>query len=35
MGRLVLTYPADRADTFSPFEVILQHQFEAGDDLKP
>lgn len=35
VGRLVLTYPADRADTFGPFEAILQHQFKAGDDLKP
>lgn len=34
LARLVLTYPADRGDTFEPFEVILQRQFNAGDDLK-
>lgn len=34
LARLVLTYPADRGDTFEPFEVILQRQFQAGDDLK-
>jgi hypothetical protein len=34
LARLVLTYPADRSDAFEPFEVILQRQFQAGDDLK-
>jgi hypothetical protein len=34
LARLVLSYPADRTDTFEPFEVILQRQFQAGDDLK-
>jgi hypothetical protein len=34
LARLVLTYPADRGETFEPFEVILQRQFSAGDDLK-
>lgn len=34
LARLVLTYPAARSDTFAPFEVILQRQFKAGDDLK-
>jgi hypothetical protein len=34
LARLVFTYPADRSDAFEPFEVILQRQFKAGDDLK-
>ena len=34
LARLVLTYPAARSDAFEPFEVILQRQFQAGDDLK-
>ena len=34
LARLVLTYPADRREAFAPFEVILQRQFKAGDDLK-
>ncbi|MDB5482609.1 MAG: hypothetical protein JWO83_3662 [Caulobacteraceae bacterium] len=34
LARLVLTYPADRGEAFEPFEVILQRQFKAGDDLK-
>jgi hypothetical protein len=33
-ARLVLTYPAVQHDAFEPYEVILQRQFRASDDLK-
>ncbi len=35
LARLVLTYPADRDETFDPFAVILQRQFKVSGDLKP
>jgi len=35
LARLVLTYPTSRADTFSPFDAIVQRQLKVGDDLKP
>ena len=35
LGRLVMTYPAERGGAFSPFEAILQHQFKAADEVEP
>ena len=35
LARLTLTYPVARAETFSPFDTILQRQLKVGDDLKP
>lgn len=32
---IVYTYPADRADTFEPFDMIVQREFKVADDVKP
>ena len=34
LARLTFTYPVAAADTWSPYEAILQHELKVTDDLK-
>jgi hypothetical protein len=34
VGRLLLTYPQERAADFAPFELLLRREFKVSDKLK-
>jgi len=35
LARLVFTYPADKADAYQPYDIILQRSLTVTDGLKP